>query len=172
MNGITGTTSLIFLSLPKSLVRTAIPIIIMTGAQTASGKAVHCVKAVFQASGFCNAVATVVKAVLVGVPTAPNGTGIELNSSATIAAANGGKPTLIRSGAQSAAGVPKPAAPSIKPPKMKPMIIACKRASGVIPVNMRLIALIAPDLDKVFMIRIAPKIITSTSNALRKPVKV
>ena len=38
--------------------------------------------------------------------------------------------------------------------------------------NMPLIAAIAPDCERVFMIRIAPKMMTRTSNALRKPVSV
>lgn len=38
-------------------------------------------------------------------------------------------------------------------PKMKPMIIAWIRASGEIPVNIPLMAAIAPELESVFMIR-------------------
>ena len=75
----------------------------------------------------------------------------------------------MSSGAARAAGVPNPAAPSMKAPKMKPMMMACSLASGVIPLNMPLMAAMAPDWDSVFMIRIAPKIMTSVSNALRKP---
>ena len=49
------------------------------------------------------------------------------------------------------------------------MMIACSLASGVIPLNMPLIAAIAPDWDSVFMIRIAPKMMTRVSNALKNP---
>ena len=80
--------------------------------------------------------------------------------------------TLMSSGAARAAGVPKPAAPSMNAPKMKPMITAWIRASGEIPVNIPLMAAIAPELERVFIIRMAPKIITSTAKASRKPMTV
>ena len=49
-----------------------------------------------------------------GVPTAPKVTGKELSTRHTTAAARGGKPSEISSGAARAAGVPNPAAPSTK----------------------------------------------------------
>ena len=62
-------------------------------------------------------------AVVAGVPTAPKGTGVLFKIRAHIAAQSGGKPTLINNGAARAAGVPKPAAPSMNAPNMKPMMI-------------------------------------------------
>ena len=61
--------------------------------------------------------ATTELAVSVGMPTGPGHTGVELYISAQVAAARGGKPREIKRGAANAAGVPKPAAPSMKPPK-------------------------------------------------------
>ena len=59
-----------------------------------------------------------------GVPTAPKLTGKLLNTRQMMAAAMAGKPRASRSGAASAAGVPKPAAPSMKAANMYPMMIA------------------------------------------------
>ena len=53
-----------------------------------------------------------------GVPTAPKVTGKELNTRQMTAAASGGKPKESSSGAAKAAGVPKPAAPSMKAANM------------------------------------------------------
>ena len=47
----------------------------------------------------------------------------DANVAADIAAAKGGNPKPISKGAASAAGVPKPAAPSINAPKINPIII-------------------------------------------------
>ena len=91
---------------------------------------------------------------------------------ATMAAAKGGKPTLISRGAARAAGVPKPAAPSMKAPNTQPMMIARIRASLVTPLNMPLMADMAPERFRVFIIRMAPKMMTRVSKALRKPVMV
>ena len=71
-------------------------------------------------------------AVIVGTPAAPKATGVEFNISVTIAAAIGGNPRPTSSGAASAAGVPKPATPSIKAPNIHPMMMTCIRLSSVI----------------------------------------
>ena len=67
---------------------------------------------------------TTVIAVFVGVPTPPKGTGTELNIRAIVVAASGSNPTEAINGPASAAGVPNPAAPSIKAPNRNPMITA------------------------------------------------
>jgi hypothetical protein len=59
--------------------------------------------------------------VITGVPRAPKATGAVLPMSASPAAANGLNPRPINIAAQIATGVPKPAAPSMKAPKAKPM---------------------------------------------------
>ena len=48
----------------------------------------------------------------------------------TMTAAIAGKPSASSSGATTAAGVPKPEAPSMKEPNSQPMMIACTRRSG------------------------------------------
>ena len=67
-----------------------------------------------------------------GVPTAPKVVGTLLKARQTTAAHSGGKPRPSSSGAASAAGVPKPAAPSMKAANMKPMMMVCTRRSGLI----------------------------------------
>ena len=52
-----------------------------------------------------------------GVPTAPKLTGVDWMINPTITAAIAGKPIASNSGATTAAGVPKPEAPSMKLPK-------------------------------------------------------
>ena len=67
-----------------------------------------------------------------GVPTAPKVTGTLLKARQTTAAHRGGKPRPSSRGAAKAAGVPKPAAPSMKAANMKPMMMVCRRLSGLI----------------------------------------
>ena len=109
---------------------------------------------------------------LVGVPAAPNGTGVELNMRHARAAAIGGAPRPITSGAQMAAGVPKPAAPSMKAAKAKPTITSWMRASSVMPLNMASMRRMAPASFSMFIRRIAPKMISNVSMEPRKPVMV
>jgi len=68
-----------------------------------------------------------------GVPTAPKDTGKELKTRQMTAAARGGKPRDSKSGAARAAGVPKPAAPSMKAANMKPIMMAWMRLSRLMP---------------------------------------
>ena len=98
------------------------------GQMIALGIATHFVNPSFQASPLAipdsaTSPLTILNAVAAGVPTAPKGTGVLFSTSATMAAHKGGKPTLISRGAASAAGVPKPAAPSMNAPNIKPIII-------------------------------------------------
>ncbi len=80
----------------------------------------------------------------IGVPTAPNETGVDWMISVTMTAAMAGKPMATSSGAAMAAGVPKPEAPSISEPNSQAMMIACTRRSGEIEVKPLRIARIAP----------------------------
>ena len=105
----------------------------------------------------------------IGVPAAPNETGVELRIRVDMAAASGGKPSPTRSGAARAAGVPKPAAPSIKAPKSQPMMMTWMRRSVVTPRNPWLMVSMAPDCLRVLRMRMAPKMITSRSKALPIP---
>ena len=85
------------------------------------------------------AASTLVRRVLrpnhTGVPTAPKVTGIELRIRLTHTAARAGKPRPRSRGAQMAAGVPKPAEPSIKAPNKKAMMMVWTRRSGEMVVN-------------------------------------
>jgi len=60
----------------------------------------------------------------IGVPTAPKDTGVLWMIKVTITAAMAGKPMATSIGAATAAGVPKPAEPSMKEPNRKAMIMA------------------------------------------------
>ena len=66
------------------------------------------------------------KPTMTGVPTAPKVTGTLLKTRQITAAAMAGKP---RASSRGAAGVPKPAAPSMNAPNMKPMMMAWRRRS-------------------------------------------
>ena len=92
--------------------------------------------------------------------------------SAITTAATGGKPRLIIRGAANAAGVPKPAAPSIKDTNKNPTITACTRASGLIERKPLLMATIPPDIFSVFITKTAPKMMISTSMELKNPATV
>ena len=103
------------------------------------------------------------------MPTAPNDTAVESHTKVIIAAAIGGKPRLTSNGPANAAGVPKPAAVSINEQNEKPIMQACTRLSGQMFMNPRLMATVAPEDLSVFMSRIAPRIMISTSNELSIP---
>ena len=61
---------------------------------------------------------------MIGVPTAPNDTGVDWIIMPINTAASAGKPIATNSGAAMAAGVPKPDAPSMNEPKHQAMMIA------------------------------------------------
>ena len=67
-----------------------------------------------------------------GVPAAPKLTAVEFAIKARTTDKNGVNPKLTRRGAVKAAGVPKPATPSINEPKSQAMIITWILASGEI----------------------------------------
>ena len=58
-----------------------------------------------------------------GVPTAPNDTGVDCTIMPSITAPIAGKPSATSKGAATAAGVPKPDAPSMKQPNSHATII-------------------------------------------------
>ena len=64
-----------------------------------------------------------------GTPSAPNATGAVLKISTKTSASSGGKPTMISSELVMATGVPKPAMPSSKAPKQKPITTRMTRRS-------------------------------------------
>jgi hypothetical protein len=68
-----------------------------------------------------------------GVPMAPNATGAVLPISDSPAAGNGRKPSPISMAAQIATGVPNPAEPSRKAPKLNAMSRTWMRRSDAIP---------------------------------------
>ena len=74
----------------------------------------------------------------------------------TAAIAGNPRPTI--NGTATAAGVPKPADPSINDPKSQAIIMTWMRRSGVMSENPRRIACIAPLCCRVLSKRIAPKI--------------
>jgi hypothetical protein len=61
----------------------------------------------------------------IGVPTAPKAVGVALKIRHTKATRIAGKPSPTRIGAASAAGVPKPQAPSIRKTKAQPASMSC-----------------------------------------------
>ena len=72
-------------------------------------------------------------------------------------AAIAGNPSPTINGTATAAGVPKPAEPSMNEPNSQAITITCTRRSGLTSVNPRRIVRRAPDSFSVFSSRIAPK---------------
>ena len=105
----------------------------------------------------------------VGVPTAPKDTHVELAINATITAARAGKPNERSRGAARAAGVPKPADPSIKLPKNHAMMIACILRSAEMAVNPTLMAARAPLSLRVNSKARAPNTISRICMAIPTP---
>ena len=93
----------------------------------------------------------------IGVPTAPKETGVLWMMRPTITAAAAGKPRAINRGAVTAAGVPKPDAPSMKLPNSHPTTIAWMRRSRLRPVSESRIVRTAPLRVMVDRRRRAPK---------------
>ncbi len=90
------------------------------------------------------------------MPTAPKLTGVLWMVSPTMTAAMAGKPSASSSGATTAAGVPKPDAPSMKLPNSQPMMIACTRRSGLMLVKPARMVDMAPLLVSVSSSSSAP----------------
>jgi hypothetical protein len=81
---------------------------------------------------------------MIGVPSAPKVTGVDWMISPHMTAAMAGKPSASSSGAATAAGVPKPDAPSMKEPNSQAMITAWTRRSGLMRVKPARIDAMAP----------------------------
>ncbi len=105
----------------------------------------------------------------IGVPTAPKLTGVLWMTRPTITAAIAGKPSASSSGATTAAGVPKPDAPSMKLPNSQPMMIAWTRRSGLMLVKPARMVDIAPLLVRVSSRSRAPKTMYSSVPAMSSP---
>ena len=79
---------------------------------------------------------------MTGVPAAPNGGFGALKYRPNTAAASGGKPRPMKSGAASAPGVPNPAAPSMIVMKPSPMSNTWMRlSSSICPKYQRMVAM-------------------------------
>ena len=107
-----------------------------------------------------------------GVPTAPKETGVDWIIMPTTTAASAGKPSATISGAATAAGVPKPEAPSMKQPNSQATMIACTRRSGLMPEKPLRIALMPPECLRVLSSRMAPKMIHRIETVRIRPWKV
>ena len=103
------------------------------------------------------------------VPTAPNVTGVLWIIMPIITAPAAGKPMATMRGAATAAGVPKPAAPSMKEPKSQAMITTWTLRSSLIPWKLRRMAATPPERSRVFKSRIAPKMIKRRSKVRNNP---
>ncbi len=104
-----------------------------------------------------------------GVPMAPNDTGLLSATRASVTAAIGRNPSATRSGAVTAAGVPKPAAPSRNAPKSQAITMTCTRGSGEMRANPRRIAAIAPPAVRTLRSRMAPNTIQRMEAAISTP---
>jgi len=87
-------------------------------------------------------------------------------------AASAGKPSATISGAATAAGVPKPEAPSMKQPNSQATISTWTRRSGLTLEKPRRIELIPPECFNVLSSRIAPKMIQRIAAVRIRPCKV
>jgi hypothetical protein len=110
--------------------------------------------------------------IMVGVPTAPNDTGVLFAIRATITAAKAGKPKDSNNGATSAAGVPKPADPSINAPNSHATIIVWILRSCDIEAKPRLIVPSAPLSLSVNNKVSAPKTINIIFIAITTPLRL
>ncbi len=108
----------------------------------------------------------------IGVPTAPKDTGVDCTIIPITTAANAGKPSATISGAATAAGVPKPEAPSMKQPNSQATISTWTRRSGLMLEKPRRIELIPPECFSVLSSRIAPKMIQRIAAVRIRPWKV
>lgn len=105
----------------------------------------------------------------IGVPAAPNVTAVLFATSATIIAASAGNPSETSNGAASAAGVPNPAAPSMKLPNIHAIIIACILLSVDMFDNILFIVMIAPLFWIMLSKSNAPNIMNIMSSAITAP---
>ena len=104
-----------------------------------------------------------------GVPTAPKVTAVLWIIMPIMTAPAAGKPIATMSGAATAAGVPNPAAPSMKDPNSHAMMMIWTRRSSLMLRKLRRIAETPPDCSRVLSSRIAPKMMTSRSKVRNSP---
>ena len=104
-----------------------------------------------------------------GVPTAPNVTGVLWMISVHITAARAGNPSASSSGPATAAGVPKPDAPSMNAPNIQATMMSCTRRSRDTSMKPRRMEAAAPLSERVCSSRIAPKMIHSSETAMIDP---
>ena len=105
-----------------------------------------------------------------GVPTAPKETGVLWITMPATTAAIAGNPSPAKSGTQTAAGVPNPAAPSMNEPKSQATTIVWTRRSGEMPSKPARIACRPPLSRKVSRRRIAPKMIKRIVAVMTSPL--
>ena len=106
----------------------------------------------------------------IGVPTAPKETGVLWMIIPDMTAAIAGKPRATSRGTATAAGVPNPAAPSMKEPNNQAMMITWILRSGVMSVKACRMVLIAELSSNVFSSRIAPKTMYRSDAATIRPL--
>ncbi len=106
----------------------------------------------------------------IGVPTAPNDTGVLWIIIPATTAAIAGKPSPTISGTVTAAGVPNPAAPSINAPNSQAMMMTCTRRSAEMLVKPLRMTASAPLCLSVFSSRIAPKMMNSSRSVSESPL--
>ena len=105
----------------------------------------------------------------IGVPTAPNVTGVLWMMRVHITAASAGKPSASSSGPATAAGVPKPDAPSMNAPNIQATMISWTRRSRETFMKPWRIDAAAPLSERVCSRRMAPKMIHSSETAMMTP---
>ncbi|MOA02701.1 hypothetical protein D3C78_1221670 [compost metagenome] len=106
------------------------------------------------------------------MPTAPKDTGVDCTIMPSTTAASAGKPRATSRGAATAAGVPKPEAPSMKQPNSQATISAWTRRSGLILAKPWRMALIPPECLRVLSSRMAPKMIQRIAAVRIRPCSV
>ena len=104
-----------------------------------------------------------------GVPTAPNDTGVDWMIMPKVTAASAGKPTATISGPTTAAGVPKPEAPSMKQPNSQAIRMTWMRRSPDSPVKPVRMVPMPPEYFSVLSSSSAPKMIHSTCAVMMSP---
>ncbi|AMD00912.1 hypothetical protein LOKO_01844 [Halomonas chromatireducens] len=87
----------------------------------------------------------------------------------TTTAARAGKPRATINGAATAAGVPKPEAPSMKQPNSQATMMACTRRSGLMPEKPLRMAVMPPECFMALSSRMAPKMIHRIETVRIKP---
>ena len=93
----------------------------------------------------------------IGVPAAPNDTGVLWMIMPAVTAARPGNPSPTSSGTATAAGVPNPAAPSMNEPNSQATMMTWTRRSRVMFVKPCRMVRSAPLSWRVFKSRMAPK---------------